>query len=485
MKRVLYALIALCLVVGGAGQAQAQPGYSYTTLDVPGSTYTQPNGINTLGQIVGQYYASRSYHGFLLSDGRYTALDVPQAVNTFAEGINTSGQIVGGYSAGGTQHGFLLSGGSYTALDVPGSMMTIPRGINDSGQIVGQYQNSSSTTHGFLLSGGNYTTLNVPHSVYTLAAGINASGQIVGQYYGVAGGSNGYHGFLLSGGSYTTLDVPDSDYTVAEGINDAGQVIGNYVADEISHGFLWDGVNYTTLDPPGSVLTFAYGINASGQIVGQYTDTGGREHGFLATPVSEPSTLLLLGIATVGLIGWAWRCRQQVVEAPPGLRQQGSASFFRWLGRGPSSSRGGRRAAAAAEGRPQEPDGAGKMTQRWPFIPAVPVRASSSVCESLEEKGLDLGAEERGLELIIIGKETAAQVGIDSRNVALAQIGTDFPDFFQRGGVFPRFEEAPVGETKSAGVHDFARQVRLRMRRRVQSGLIAATLKIINGPTSR
>jgi hypothetical protein len=33
----------------------------------------------------------------------------------------------------------------------------------------------------------------------------------------------------------------------------------------------------------------------------------GNEHAFLATPVPEPSTLVLLAIVTVGLIGWAWR----------------------------------------------------------------------------------------------------------------------------------------------------------------------------------
>jgi hypothetical protein len=41
------------------------------------------------------------------------------------------------------------------------------------------------------------------------------------------------------------------------------------------------------------------------------TDPDGAHHGFLATPVPEPSTILLLAIGMVGLIGWgSWRSKQ-------------------------------------------------------------------------------------------------------------------------------------------------------------------------------
>ena len=38
MKRHLCSLLALGLLVGITGRAMAQPSYSYTTLDVPGSS---------------------------------------------------------------------------------------------------------------------------------------------------------------------------------------------------------------------------------------------------------------------------------------------------------------------------------------------------------------------------------------------------------------------------------------------------------------
>ena len=97
------------------------------------------------------YNQRETIHGFLLSNGSYTTLDVPSSTLTTAHGINTSGQIVGQYfDAGDDGHGYLLSDGSYTTLDVPGSISTGAHGINDSGQIVGSYVDADNTTHGFL-----------------------------------------------------------------------------------------------------------------------------------------------------------------------------------------------------------------------------------------------------------------------------------------------------------------------------------------------
>jgi hypothetical protein len=83
--------------------------------------------------------------------------------------------------------------------------------------------------------------------------------------------------------------------------------VGTY-GDEHSRnlGFLLSGDIYTTLDLPAAIGVFPYGINDAGQIVGYY-NAAGEVHGFLATPVPEPCTLLLLGVGTLGLVGWTWR----------------------------------------------------------------------------------------------------------------------------------------------------------------------------------
>jgi uncharacterized membrane protein len=88
--------------------------------------------------------------------------------------------------------------------------------------------------------------------------------------------------------------------------------VGDFTdARGVVHGFLFNNGNYTTLDVPGSSLTATNGINDAGQIVGVYADASGL-HGFLATPVPEPATLLLLVIGTLGVIGYAWRRGQKV-----------------------------------------------------------------------------------------------------------------------------------------------------------------------------
>jgi probable HAF family extracellular repeat protein len=56
---------------------------------------------------------------------------------------------------------------------------------------------------------------------------------------------------------------------------------------------------------------YAAGINDLGQIVGFYTNSRGLNHGFLATPTPEPSTVLLLALGTLGLIAWGL-CHQRM-----------------------------------------------------------------------------------------------------------------------------------------------------------------------------
>src|SRR5713101_7162818 len=99
MKRYLCSLVALGLLVGVTGQGMAQPSYSFTALDVPGSSshgsLTGAYGINDSGQIVGFYFAGARRHGFLLDQGSYTTFDPAGSIWTEAYGINDSGQIVG------------------------------------------------------------------------------------------------------------------------------------------------------------------------------------------------------------------------------------------------------------------------------------------------------------------------------------------------------------------------------------------------------
>jgi hypothetical protein len=76
---------------------------SFTTIDFPGAadTVEPPSSvlyINPEGQIVGGYLdTSGTGHGFLLSHGTFTTIDFPGSIYTEANRINSKGDIVGAY----------------------------------------------------------------------------------------------------------------------------------------------------------------------------------------------------------------------------------------------------------------------------------------------------------------------------------------------------------------------------------------------------
>src|SRR2546430_9370985 len=69
----------------------------------------------------------------------FTTIDVPGAGYTGVFGINSAGDMVGnfGQDTNVDSHGFLYSNGTFTYFDYPGQTFTVPGGINDSGLIVG------------------------------------------------------------------------------------------------------------------------------------------------------------------------------------------------------------------------------------------------------------------------------------------------------------------------------------------------------------
>jgi uncharacterized membrane protein len=305
-------LIAAALMLG-IGQANATA-YTFTTLDGPydGSydagypTTVMLTGINDSGQIVGY----DRYHGsFEYSNGIYTGLS-----GASANGINNSGQIVG---ITGDGRGYLDNNGTLSYFDMPVGitdhnqpLYSTATGINDSGQVVGNIPWGTGLgmgpANGFIYDNGNLTVLSNQGGFY----GINNSDQIIGNagWQGVAGA------FEYSNGVYSNLPYFGGNYIHATGINNNGLIVGYYLSfnGTPAHGFIYNGSTYTTINDPNATYgTSVQGINDLGQLVGSYGDSTGT-HGFLATPINtapinpvpEPSSILLLSSALIGLVGF-------------------------------------------------------------------------------------------------------------------------------------------------------------------------------------
>lgn len=158
------------------------------------------------------------------------------------------------------------------------------------------------------------TDLGMPAGyVSSYGYGINASDQVVGRAY--TSNSNIYHAFLYNSGTMTDLGTLGGNTSTAWDINASGQVVGGADSNSGEHAFLYSSgamADLNSLVDPASgwTLEWATAVNDSGQIVGcGRINAIGYEHAFLLTPTPEPSTFDLLGIAAVGLLGWAWRRR--------------------------------------------------------------------------------------------------------------------------------------------------------------------------------
>jgi hypothetical protein len=263
-------------VINGA----APGGFSFTTIDAPGATFTIVQGNNDAGDLVGQAHDGGSYFGWMLSGGTFTTITVPGANNSSAGDINDAGVVAGSYEPGSStpRYGYTLEGGVYTQINLSPFISTTADGINDDGAITGAAYQGGSSFSGFLIDSAGVTSIDYPGSGNTRPGGINDSGDIVGFY-------DNFHGFVYEGGVYTTLDAPNApNGTFPQGINNADDVVGWYTdASGVGHGFLYREDVFTPFDHPlGARGTLPTDINDAGEITGWYIDAAGVNHGFVA-----------------------------------------------------------------------------------------------------------------------------------------------------------------------------------------------------------
>jgi hypothetical protein len=186
----------------------------FTTLDPKDSTRSQGGFINAQGQAVGAFrdgMANEKRRGFIWRKGTFTIFNVPgdstppEGFGTVPQGINDIGQVVGNYTDKKDPdniHGFLRSSkGEFTIIDFPfgtNTTVTVANGINNAGTIVGVYVDDTGL-HGFVRSSkGDFTTVDFKDengdAHPTQINSINAKGEIVGFYVGANGVQHGFLG---------------------------------------------------------------------------------------------------------------------------------------------------------------------------------------------------------------------------------------------------------------------------------------------------
>jgi probable HAF family extracellular repeat protein len=204
-------------------------GGKFTSFRFPGSRDTFPQDINKQGVIVGSFDTAtgNGQSAFMVHNGVFSQINIPgfPGAPAIAEGINELGDIVGQFNGNGSDFGFLLHPGKLTIISFPGAQGgTFPTSINNKGVVVGTYHlTEDDVDHGFMWKNGVFTNIVFPGAGSTTPTKINDNGDIVGSYVDTKIIA---HGFSLDNGRFSTIDPPGSLSTQIFALNNFDNVLG-------------------------------------------------------------------------------------------------------------------------------------------------------------------------------------------------------------------------------------------------------------------
>ena len=313
--------------LSGTATAFLLDGGTVTPIIHPGGGEVRVSGINNLGQVVGANRDAHDYdHAFVWDQMTgWKALAQGDVNGSWANGINDAGIVVGDLYGDGA---LWQTNGDIVRLGDLGGAYSAAFALNSRGDVVGlsSLDPAGVQQHAFIWNQNAMQDMGVTDSItkgfqdYAIARDINDRGQVVGYAVGLNENNNPEvpdNGFIWDEANGLESLVPGVRF---RGINNAGHAVGiSFTQHRQSTGASWDamlyenGALYNLNDlitrPSDFYIMTATGINEAGQIIawGDVSSDNGTSHGFLLTPIPEPSAVCLLAIGlTVGY------CRKRI-----------------------------------------------------------------------------------------------------------------------------------------------------------------------------
>ena len=153
--------------------------------DFPAAAQTQPFGITEAGQVVGDIFDENNNVFGFIGDMEF---NIPGSTATYVDHINSSGIIVGSYEdMNRISHGFIYHpDGTYQTINVPGILnleYLFVNSINDAGVVVFRAKAVDDIERSYVLHPNkDPMELRYPGSVVTVLRDIDKEGKIAGYY---------------------------------------------------------------------------------------------------------------------------------------------------------------------------------------------------------------------------------------------------------------------------------------------------------------
>lgn len=302
--KTIWSATAVVLLLSACASAGT---YHYEFFRADNAYRTVGTGINNDGVVSGSAYrdnTGREAKGFVRnSDGAISLTSFPGAFKTEFVGNNNLGQSLGIRRSANDSVGFIREAdGSLRDIGFFQSLTD----INDQGEALGihggdMFIRRASGEEDFLLSTGEYLW----------PAGLNNHGVVTYGYEFEFDFSSHIYDTVKHTG--VTVEYPGATRTSVAGINNLGQVVGGATGpagETIAYLRHADGT-FEELLPPSRFGAFSVtDINDRGQFTGSFRRaTESVFYGYIATPVPEPSSLLLMSACAVAGIASKRRSR--------------------------------------------------------------------------------------------------------------------------------------------------------------------------------